>query len=144
MESFLKTTGGKGLHLVVPIVRRVKWDEAKAFCKQVADLIVAADREHFTANMSKAERTGKIFVDYLRNGRGATAIVPYSTRARPGAPVSVPITWDELTTRMHSDHFTIRNVMKRLTALKRDPWDGIELMRQGLAAPLKILRKLKG
>src|SRR5207253_1601891 len=123
LESFVKTTGGKGLHLVVPIDRRHAWDEAKAFCKHVAELIVAADPEHYTANMAKAARTGKIFVDYLRNARGATAILPYSPRARAGAPVSVPLGWKELTVRTRSDHFTVRTVMDRLHGLKQDPWE---------------------
>ena len=85
LESFVKTTGGKGLHLVVPIDRRYDWDESKVFCESVAELIVRADPTHFTANMAKAARSGKIYVDYLRNVRGATAIVPYSTRARDPA-----------------------------------------------------------
>ena len=140
LQSFVKTTGGKGLHLVVPIDRRHDWDDAKAFCKQVADAIVAADPKQYTANMAKAARPGKIFIDYLRNGRGSTAIVPYSTRARPDAPVSVPLTWDELTSRVHSDHYTVRNLNKRLVSLKSDAWDGIESVHQGLAGPWKNLR----
>ncbi len=86
LVSFVKTTGGKGLHLIVPIDRRHDWDEAKAFCKDVADLIVAADPGHYTANMAKAARPGKIYIDYLRNGRGATAIAPYSTRGASRCP----------------------------------------------------------
>jgi bifunctional non-homologous end joining protein LigD len=140
LESFVKTTGGKGLHLVVPTDRRHDWDEAKAFCKEVADLIVKADPHRYTANMAKAARGGKIFIDYLRNGRGATAIVPYSTRAKPGAPVSVPLTWDELCTRIASDHFTVQNIAKRLASLKSDPWTGIDSIRQGIAGALKKLR----
>jgi bifunctional non-homologous end joining protein LigD len=142
LESFVKTTGGKGLHLVVPIDRRHDWDQAKAFCKQVADSIVTADPAHYTANMAKAARGGKIFIDYLRNGRGATAIVPYSPRARPEAPVSVPLTWEELSARIHSDQFTILNLPRRLASLKRDPWKGIEASRQGLAAPMERLRAM--
>jgi bifunctional non-homologous end joining protein LigD len=142
LESFVKTTGGKGLHLVVPIDRRYDWDKVKPFCKRVADLVTAAAPTRYTANMSKAARGGKIFIDYLRNGRGATAIVPYSTRARPGATVSVPLTWKELTADMHSDHFTIRNLPERLSSLKRDPWHGFDLVRQGLARPIEHLRKL--
>lgn len=142
LESFVKTTGGKGLHLVVPIDRRHDWDEAKGFCKQVAELIVTADPEHYTANMSKAARPGKIFLDYLRNGRGATAIVPYSTRARPSAPVSTPLTWSELSTRIHSDTYTVRNLQRRLSSLKCDPWEAIGTVRQSLAGPLKKLRVL--
>lgn len=144
LQSFVKTTGGKGLHLVVPIARRQKWDEAKAFCKQVAEFIVQLDPEHYTANMSKAVRHGKIYLDYLRNGRGATAIVPYSTRARPGAPVSMPLTWTQLNARISSDHFTVLNSPKYLASLKQDPWEGIESVRQGLAPAQKKLKALTG
>lgn len=142
LESFLKTTGGKGLHLVVPIERRHDWEEAKAFCKRVAEAIVTADPRNYTANMTKAARPGKIFIDYHRNGRGATAIVPYSTRARPGAPVSTPLTWKELSAHTPSDHYTVRNLVRRLEALKRDPWQEIFSVRQGLAAPSEKLRAL--
>lgn len=142
LESFVKTTGGKGLHLVVPIDRRHDWDEAKAFCKQVADTIVAAAPNQYTANMSKAARHGKIFLDYLRNGRGATAVVPYSTRSRPGATVSTPLTWKELSPRIKSEQFTVRNLRQRLARLARDPWEGIEDLRQSLSGPIKTLRTL--
>lgn len=142
LASFVKTTGGKGLHLVVPIERRHDWDEVKQFCKEVADLIVRADPEHYTANMSKAARPGKIFIDYLRNGRGATAIVPYSTRTHPGAPVSTPLTWKELSPRVHSDQFNIRNLPRRLATLKRDPWEAMDRVRQSLTGPMKKIRKL--
>jgi len=104
LTSFLKTTGGKGLHLVVPIQPRAEWDEAKAFCRAVADFVVRAAPDRFIATMSKAARTGKIFIDYLRNGRGSSAVAPYSTRAKPGATVSAPIAWEELTSSLHSDH----------------------------------------
>lgn len=142
LESFIKTTGGKGLHLVVPIERRHEWDEAKAFCKAVADAIVAAAPDQYTSNMSKKVRVNKIFLDYLRNGRGATAIVPYSTRARPGAPVSMPLRWDELSADIKSDHFTIQNSVERMTQLAQDPWHGIAQIRQTLTAPIKTLKKL--
>jgi bifunctional non-homologous end joining protein LigD len=142
LESFVKTTGGKGLHLVVPINRRHDWDEAKTFCKHVADLIVTADLTHYTANMAKAARHGKIFIDYLRNARGATAIVPYSTRARAGAPVSAPLTWEELNGRVHSDHFTLRNMARRLSTLKRDPWEKFPSIRQSLTEPIARVRDL--
>jgi bifunctional non-homologous end joining protein LigD len=144
LESFVKTTGGKGLHLVVPIERRHDWAETAQFCKNVADAIVRADPDHYTANLAKAARAGKIFVDYLRNGRGATAIVPYSPRARAGAPVSTPLTWKELSPGIHSDHYTLRNVMKRLTSLQRDPWKTIGSVRQSLQEPTAKLRALLG
>jgi bifunctional non-homologous end joining protein LigD len=140
--SFVKTTGGKGLHLVIPIDRRHDWKEAKVFCRQVAELIVRFDPAHFTANMSMTQRTGKIYIDYVRNGRGATAIIPYSPRMRSGAPISVPLDWDELNDQMRSDHFTIRNIANRLDNLKRDPWREMKTMRQSLAAAIKKLRPL--
>ena len=83
---------------------------------------------------------GKIFVDYLRNGLGATAIAPYSTRNRPGATVSVPISWDELSSRIKSDHFTIQNLPARLAKLQRDPWADIKTTKQSITA--SIMKKL--
>ncbi|MEX2027757.1 MAG: non-homologous end-joining DNA ligase, partial [Pirellulaceae bacterium] len=132
LAAFLKTTGGKGLHLVVPIQARTAWDDAKAFCKSVADLIVRAAPDRYIATMSKKARQGKIFIDYLRNGRGATAIAPYSTRARPGAPLSVPIDWSELSPHLRSDQFTVTNLVARLDKLADDPWEGIAAVRQSL------------
>ncbi|HEX4129755.1 MAG TPA: DNA ligase D [Pirellulales bacterium] len=137
LESFLKTTGGKGLHLVVPIQRRTDWDEAKAFCKRVAEAIVRADPDHFTSNMSKAARTGKIYIDYLRNGRGATAVAAYSSRARDGATVSTPLDWKELTANLKPAEFTVRTVPARLAKLRRDPWAGIDKVRQSLTTAMR-------
>ena len=144
LESFVKTTGGKGLHLVLPIQRHYDWEEVKAFCKQVAEAIVRAGPNDYTANMAKTARAGKIFIDYLRNDRGATAVAPYSSRARAGAPVSTPLSWEELSARIHSDHYTITNMMKRLTSLRRDPWQAMGSMRQSLTGPIKTLQKLMG
>ena len=142
LKSFVKTTGGKGLHLVLPITRLHDWAEAKQFCKEVAEAIAAADPKTYTVNMSKAQRPGRIFLDYLRNGRGATAVVPFSTRAREGAPVSVPLTWKELTPKITSNHFNIRNLPERLAKLRSDPWKEMEKVKQGLAQPWKKLKKL--
>ncbi|ULA58709.1 MAG: 3'-phosphoesterase / DNA ligase D / DNA repair polymerase [Nitrospira sp.] len=122
LASFVKTTGGKGLHVVVPLQRAHTWDEVKTFSKAVADHLVRAIPERFLATMSKQKRKGKIFVDYLRNTRGATAVAAYSTRARPRAPVSVPLAWDELSADLRSDHFTVDNVVERLAQLRQDPW----------------------
>jgi bifunctional non-homologous end joining protein LigD len=131
LESFVKTTGGKGLHVVVPISpRRHAWDDAKRFCKHIAGLLADREPQHYTINMAKAARRGKIFVDYLRNDRGATAVAAYSTRARPGATVSTPLTWDELTPAIRSDHFSVANLPARLASLKRDPWRGIGKVKQ--------------
>ncbi len=143
LETFVKTTGGKGLHLVAPVDRRHDWEEVRAFCNDVADLIAKADPRRYTANMAKVQRTGKIYIDYVRNTRGATAIVPFSTRARPGAPVSVPLAWDELTAKIPSNHFTIRNLDRRLVSLKRDPWQAFHSLRQTLTGPIKKLEELR-
>jgi bifunctional non-homologous end joining protein LigD len=125
ITSFLRTSGGKGLHVVVPLARRNTWEEAKAFAKAVADNL-------YIATMSKAKRVGKVFVDYLRNQRGATAIASYSTRARSGAPVATPLAWDELSARIKPDTFHVKNVPKRLAGLKEDPWKGFFVVRQSI------------
>jgi len=137
LVCFLKTTGGKGLHVVVPIQRSHDWDEVKAFAKAVADHMVATIPQRFTSNMAKRVRKGKIFIDYLRNARGATAIAAYSPRAKPGAPVSVPIAWEELSTEVSSDYFTIMNVPARLKQLRRDPWKGYDDSARRLTAGMK-------
>ena len=141
LQSFLKTTGGKGLHLVVPIRPRTDWDDAKAFCRAVADAMVKASPDRYLATASKAARKGKIFIDYLRNGRGATAIAAYSTRAKATPTVSVPIAWDELSPRLTSDHFTIWNVPARLKKLRRDPWADLPQTKQSITAAM--LKQLK-
>src|SRR5207249_3179079 len=94
LESFAKTTGGKGLHVVVPLAPKLGWDEVKEFAKWVADRFVAHYPDRFTANMAKRARQGRIFIDYLRNTRGATAIGAYSARARAGATVATPLFWE--------------------------------------------------
>jgi bifunctional non-homologous end joining protein LigD len=132
LESFLRTTGGKGLHVVVPIARRSSWDEVKGFARGVARRMEREDRDRFVSTASKAKRKGRIYVDYLRNGRGATAIASYSTRARPGAPVATPIRWDELAGLAEPDTYTVQNLPSRLRSLGSDPWDGFVDKRQVL------------
>ncbi len=122
LPAFLKTTGGKGLHVVVPIRATLDWDDAKGFTKAIADLMVKTFPDRFIAEMSKSRRKGKIFIDYLRNAEGATAIAPYSLRARKNAPVATPIAWEELTRDVRFDHFNLTTVPKRLSAMKSDPW----------------------
>lgn len=139
LTSFLRTTGGKGLHVVVPLKPRADWDEVKAFAKAVADRHAGDDPERLTSNMSKAKRQGRIFVDYLRNGRGATAIASYSARARPGAPVAVPVRWDELDASLSPDRYNVRNLQRRLRALERDPWEGFDEARAPLTAKMREL-----
>jgi bifunctional non-homologous end joining protein LigD len=143
LETWVKTTGGKGLHVVAPIARRTEWDDAKEFCRLVATAIVRAAPEHYTANMSKAARHGKIYVDYLRNGRGASAILPYSTRAREGAPVALPVAWADLKHVKAANQFNIQNAVERLRRQKQNPWADLPRARQSIsAAARKKLEKL--
>jgi bifunctional non-homologous end joining protein LigD len=142
LVTYLKTTGGKGLHIVVPIQARTDWDDAKGFCKAVAELMARVAPERYTATMSKAARKGKIYIDYLRNSRGATAIAAYSTRSRQGAPVSVPIAWDELSVKLRSDSFNIINLPARLKLLKKDPWSEVSQTRQSITKAM--LARLNG
>ena len=131
LRTFLKTTGGKGLHVVVPIAP-TDWDAAKDFAHAIALSMSADDPTRYLANMAKKLRNNRIFVDYLRNGQGATAIAPYSTRARPGATVSVPIDWAELGQLRAPDTFNVLNLTKRLKKLRRDPWKDIGRIKQKL------------
>lgn len=122
LQSFVKTTGGKGLHVVVPLApRRRDWDYVKAWSKTLAEELAEKEPDAYTTNMSKAVRKGKIFIDYLRNDAGSTAIAPYSTRAKPNATVAMPIQWKELS-RFHSDHFHVGNAVQHLQSRKSDPW----------------------
>ena len=132
LESFLKTTGGKGLHVVAPITRKPDWPAVKSFAHGIALQMANDAPKLFTTNSRKAERTGRIFIDYLRNDKTASAIAPYSTRAREGAPIAVPLAWDELAKLPSAHSFTIATVEKRLKALKNDPWKDIENLRQSL------------
>jgi bifunctional non-homologous end joining protein LigD len=133
LESFVKTTGGKGLHVVVPIVP-ADWDKAKDFAHAIARMMAEDDPQLYVATMSKKLRDRRIFVDYLRNGRGATAIAPYSTRARDGAPVATPLAWEELGSLKAANQYTVLNLEKRLSRLRRDPWGTIGKVRQRLPA----------
>ena len=139
LKSFLKTTGGKGLHVVLPI-RPTPWDQAKDFCRRVAEKMEANAPDRFTSVIKKSVRGNRIFVDYLRNSREATAVAPYSTRARPGAPVSVPIAWEELKTLKAANQYTVLNLQQRLSRLRSDPWKGIGKLKQALPDP-KRMRK---
>jgi len=133
LKSFVRTTGGKGLHVVVPLRPAAKWDKAKKFAHALAESFAAVRPGEFLAVASKQRRDGKIFIDYLRNTRGATSVASYSLRARPGAPVAVPLRWSELTTIKSGDAFNIRNVPARLKRMRTDPWTGYDSLRQGLA-----------
>ena len=131
LESFVKTTGGKGLHVVVPI-KRVSWGDVKEFCRAFAEQMATDEPKRYTATIKKAARGNRIFVDYLRNSREATAVAPYSTRARPGATVSVPLTWDELGKQKTANAFTVLNLSKRLAKMRKDPWAPMDRVKQAL------------
>jgi bifunctional non-homologous end joining protein LigD len=140
LECFVKTTGGKGLHVVVPLIRRSEWEEVRVFSRAVASLLADALPDRYTLDVSKRKRKGRLLLDYLRNARGATAIEAYSTRARHGAPVATPIAWEELHEGVRPDSFSVSNIRERLATLKEDPWKDYGAVRQSLTAPMK--RKL--
>ncbi|EPE97770.1 DNA ligase D [Rhizobium grahamii] len=122
LAAFVKTSGGKGLHVVTPLKPKASWVEVKAFAKALADGMSKDQPDKYLATATKAKRTGKIFIDYLRNGRGNTAVAAYSTRARPGAAVSMPLEWTELTEEIGPAYFTVDNAPARLDGLRSDPW----------------------
>ena len=136
LEAFLKTTGGKGLHIVVPIQPTLTWAQAITFTKAIADLFARTFPDRFLATVSKAKRKGKIFIDYLRNAEGSTAIAAYGIRARKNAPVSTPITWKELEEDLRFDHFNVKNVPARLKRLRADPWKNFLSTRQTVTAAM--------
>jgi len=142
LACFLKTSGGKGLHVVSPVEPKAGWDEVKGFAKRVADEMSADSPERFVATVSKAKRKGRILVDYLRNGRGATAVAPYSTRARDGAAVSMPIAWDELGPDIGPASFTVMNAAARLANLAADPWADFRKAQAPIAPNAKPARKV--
>jgi bifunctional non-homologous end joining protein LigD len=142
LAAFLKTTGGKGLHVVTPIKPALDWSEAKDFTRSVAELFMRTAPERFTVVASKNERRGRIFIDYLRNAEGATAVAPYGIRARNNAPVATPIAWKELARDLRFDYFTVKNVPQRLRRQSADPWEGFEAERRSVTKAM--MRKLPG
>ncbi len=143
LESFVKTSGGKGLHVVAPIAPRSSWEDAKAYCRDVARALAAAAPDRLTATFAKRERGGRIYVDYLRNARGATAIAAYSTRARPEAGVSTPLEWSELESIQSGDHFRLGNIARRLQNLRADPWRRMAEAKRALPAKSNAQRAVK-
>jgi bifunctional non-homologous end joining protein LigD len=137
LVGFLKTTGGKGLHVVLPIRATLTWEDAKSFTKAAAEFLVRTFPDRFTAVLAKEKRKGKIFIDYLRNSEGATAIAPYAVRARANAPVATPIAWSELERDVRFDYFNIRNVPERLARRHADPWAQFEATRQTITAAMR-------
>lgn len=140
LESFPKLTGGKGLHVVVPLRRLAPYSTVKPAAKAVAELLQTQNPERFLTKATKAKRAGKIYVDYLRNGRGATAVAPFSLRARPGAPVAVPVAWEEIKPGLKADAFSIQTLARWIARQTKEPWKGFFPARQSLTK--SILRKL--
>lgn len=141
LQCFLKTTGGKGLHIVVPIERKYGWPAIKAFTRAIAESMAHDSPDRFIANMSKAKRQGRIFIDYLRNDLTSTAASAFSVRARPGAGVSTPLDWKELKPSLKPSVFNLETIMRRLRNQKTDPWAEYFQIRQGLRP--EILKALK-
>jgi len=143
LECFVRTTGGKGLHVVVPLNPGADWKTTKDFARGFAETMAALHPLEFVATAAKKVRGGKIYIDYLRNGRGATAVASYSLRSRPGAPVAVPLRWEELGKIKGGNAFDLKTVPKRLARLKKDPWEGIDSVRQDLKAVTRKLADLE-
>lgn len=137
LTSFLKVSGGRGLHVVVPLVADVGWDDAKAFCRSIVQRLAAESPDKYTATVTKAKRPGKIFIDYLRNGMGATSVAPFSARARAGGPCAAPIRWEDFPKLESPSQYTIESLPARLNRLRSDPWDGYAATRQRLT-PTKV------
>jgi bifunctional non-homologous end joining protein LigD len=137
LAAFCKTSGGKGVHVVVPLAKQAGWDEVKGFSQAVAQHMASTLPKYFSAKMGKQNRRDKIFVDYLRNNRGSSTVAAFSLRARPGMGASVPIAWDELESTTSGDQWHIGNLHERLDGLKSDPWQGYAKTRQRITASMK-------
>lgn len=135
LQGFVRTSGGKGLHVVVPFRRGPDWEAAKRFCEALAEAMAARYPQDYIATASKARRKGRIFIDWLRNTRGATSVCNWSLRARAGAPVAMPLRWEELARVESGAAFDLRKALRRAAALKRDPWEGVATLRQSLPKP---------
>jgi bifunctional non-homologous end joining protein LigD len=130
--SFVRTSGGKGLHVVIPVRPATDWETARGFARALAEGVARDSPERYVAVAAKAQRSGKIFLDYLRNGRGATAVCSYSLRNRPGAPLATPLRWEELSRVRTPDQFRFANIQRRLARLVTDPWEEIDRVAQRL------------
>jgi bifunctional non-homologous end joining protein LigD len=132
LESFVRTSGGKGLHVVLPVAPAADWDSVRAFSRSLAEGLARETPERYLAVATKAERKGRIFIDYLRNARGSTAVCSYSLRNRPGVPIATPLGWEELAHLASPDQYRYANIGRRLKGMKADPWAGIASVRQHL------------
>ena len=131
LTSFRRATG-QGLHIVVPLAPSADWDTAKRFCRAFAELMSQEEPKRFLAHLKIADRKGRILIDWLRNGRGATAVSSFCPRARPGATVATPLAWDEVKSGLDPAAFTVLTIPARLKRLKKSPWKGFADLRQQL------------
>ena len=143
LTSFLKTSGGKGMHVVVPITRKLGWDDVKAFSRAIVEHMAKLMPERFTAVSGPKNRVGRIFIDYLRNGLGATTACAYAARTREGLPVSVPVSREEVAQIKGGDHWNIGNVLERVAQMDEDPWADFFTTRQSITAAMRKKLGLK-
>ena len=144
-ESYCRTSGGKGLHVVVPLVPSADWDTSRAWCRAWAEAQERQNPELYVASVPKARRRGRILIDWLRNGSGSTAIASFSPRARPHATVATPVAWREVTEKLDPQAFTTHTVPARLHKLKVDPWSGFGETKQTLMVePVQKKRRAHG
>ncbi len=139
LQSWLKTSGGKGLHVVVPLASKFHYDQVKGFSQAVVQHMARAIPSRFVAKSGGGNRVGKIFIDYLRNGHGQTTAAVFSARARPGLGVSIPISWEALSGISSGAQWTIENALAHLKVEKQDPWAGYWKSKQPLAAAMKAI-----
>jgi bifunctional non-homologous end joining protein LigD len=144
LASFCRTSGGKGLHVVVPLRPDPTWDEVRMFCRGFAEAVSEAKPDKYLAHVKIADRRGRILIDWLRNGLGSTAVASFCPRARPGAGVATPLAWDEVTPGLDLQAFTLRTVPQRLAKLRADPWEAFEQQRRSLPeAPKQAVKAVK-
>jgi bifunctional non-homologous end joining protein LigD len=143
LATFAKATGSRGLHVVVPLDRRADFDEVRAFARGVADVVASREPDRFTTEQRKQKRRGRLYLDTARNAYAQTAVAPYAVRALPGAPVAVPLDWNEVGARFDPRRHTIRNLQRRLSR-GRDPWSGMRRHGRSLAGPKRRLERLIG
>jgi bifunctional non-homologous end joining protein LigD len=141
LVPYLKTTGGKGLHVAVPLDRRADFDEVRAFARDVAIVLAAGDPQNLTTEVRKEKRRGRLFLDVGRNAYGQHAVAPYSLRPRSGAPAATPLEWDELGGRVRPSTFTMKKVLGRVSE-GLDPWRGMTRRAKSLARPRRRLDRL--
>jgi bifunctional non-homologous end joining protein LigD len=139
LESWVKTSGGKGLHVVAPLTPRADWDTVGDFAQAAVQHLARVIPQRFVARSGAANRVGKIFVDYLRNRHGATTAAAFSARARPGLGVSMPMAWDDLDSLKRSDQWTVRTAREHLSFQSVDPWRDYAACKQTLTVALKML-----